>query len=216
MKRLILIVMTLLALAGCKKADKYGRLTDQSVFGYAYLADPFNVTLPSALPSQIIYVNDKVDSTSYVLQTATDAAGRFTFYRPSTNKYVVFSHYIKDGTEYRGSVTRDGSDTANIKLLVMPIYSTAVMLHFQDASTGGLSNLKFRLYTNQAAATVDSTKRAILNTKADSYGNYRLYNMNAGDYWVVAGDTLGTKIIKVNQKVTVTTGKPASQPITLQ
>lgn len=217
MKRIsILIFLAVLAIAACKKADKYGRLTDQAVYGYAYVTDPFGVNLSVALSAQTVYINDKADTTAYVLQTATDAAGRFTFNRPSTGQFTVFAHYIKDGVEYRGSVTRDADKTDSIKLLVLPQYLTALHLHFQDATNGGLSNLNFRLYTNQSAAAADLTKQAFLKGTADTYGNFNTYNINTGDYWVVAKDTIGSAIIGVNQKITVMSKKLTSEQIKLQ
>ncbi|TFF34554.1 hypothetical protein [Mucilaginibacter psychrotolerans] len=185
--------------------NKYANINpDKTINGYVYLQDPFKTNFPVPLAGKTIYFNRGSDTSSYLLQTTTDSGGHFSMTYIGDDNAILFSSFVKDGVVYKGDTIVTAAQLGKaVQLNVLPVYHNGVQLNFKDNSGGLVSGLKFRIYTSTIAASVDSVKYSYLNSKADNSGHYTLFNLNAGDYFVVAKDNIGGVALSANQKITV-------------
>jgi hypothetical protein len=185
--------------------NKYADINpDQIVSGYVYLQDPFKTNFPLPLAGKPIYFNRGSDTSSYLLQTTTDSAGHFSMTYIGKDNSILFTSFVKNGVVYKGDTIVTVAQLGKaVQLNIFPVYHNGVQLNFKDNLGGLVSGLNFRIYTSSVAASVDSVKYSYLDSKADNNGHYTLFNLNAGDYFVVAKDKIGGVSLSANQKITV-------------
>jgi hypothetical protein len=168
--------------------------------GYVYLADTSNYTPPIPLGGQKVYLNNGDDTTTYIAEANTDAAGLFSFLSLRENTpYTLFTRFIKDGIEYRGVVKINGVDNKPLRanLNVYPDYMKGMSVTFTDAHGGSIPNLPFRVYTSYGMANVDSIKYAFADTISDINGQYKRFDVNAIKYYFVSKITVGTSSLQL-------------------
>lgn len=169
--------------------NRYKGIQDHQIYGYAYIKDSLDIQ-PQKPFNGIIYLNRGNDTTNYLFQTSADSVGKFSFQSMGKQQAVIYSRFIKNGTEYVGQIKLDESNSSAIqKLIITPLYNSGISLAF--AKNGLIPKFPFRFYTSKLAATVDSIKFATINDKTDKNGYFIRYNLVAGKYYVVAKEVIG-------------------------
>jgi hypothetical protein len=191
MKRKNILIFTLVCaiFSACDKKSVFDGTA--IVTGYAYSVDSTISNVPQVLKKQVVYLNNRsCDTSTYIYQTTTDSNGYFTFPYLSNNSYTIFSNYFNKIKAFRGMdtvVLLKASVHKPISLFLYPNVQNELILQFKTKTGGSLSKLPFSIYTDSVMAMVDSTKYAFLNSKSDSTGKYRLFNINPTKYYVTSG-----------------------------
>jgi hypothetical protein len=189
---------------GC---NKYKNFEPTELFGYAKVNDPLGKNLPAPLAKVTIYLNTGSDTTNYLFQATTDSTGRFSFPSVTGKDIVIFSRLVKNGTEYFGKISVDSAKKTNapLTLTLVPAYNNGFSLTFTN--NGPMAHVSFRIYGSRLAAVSDSVKYATIKDKTDDFGTYIRYNLLAGNYYIVAADSIGSKKIKVLDSVQIANKK---------
>ncbi|PZF71878.1 hypothetical protein DN068_17645 [Taibaiella soli] len=195
----------MIAFFSCNKYAAYsgtGKIT-----GYIKMIDETTSSIPSPLGAVTVFLhNNKSNVTSsYEYETVTDDAGYFSVSNLDSKASMrVFVRFTKDGVEYASDTTVTVENAGLITMYVRPKYTNGLVLHFSDSTGGSFSNVAFRIYTSGIAASMDSSAYAFINTRSDSDGNYRVFNLQPQIYYIVAKDSFGANLIGVNDTVLIT------------
>ncbi|WP_448635176.1 hypothetical protein [Pedobacter panaciterrae] len=119
LKRHVFIVMLMIMLSAC---NRYKGIEDHQIYGYAYLKDSLDIQ-PQKPFNGIIYLNRGSDTTNYLFQTKTDSLGKFSFQSMGKQAAVIYSRFIKNGTEYVGQIRLDESNNSLTHKLVITPYT---------------------------------------------------------------------------------------------
>jgi hypothetical protein len=192
--RLIVVLgacVSIVAFSCNKEATVNGKVLLQ---GHLYMIDPNGTGLPTPVPGQAVYLNDKRDTPSYIFSIVTDSLGQYAI--PSLEKddhYILFTRWIQNNVLYAGAIAIEPTTQTQpitLNLNAYPDYANGIALTFEDQFGGMLSNQPFRLYTSSVFAAVDSSRYAFVDTMADMNGHFDIYNVVPNTYYLVASDTV--------------------------
>jgi len=216
----IILLFVVVLLMSCEK-DQYQSVSgDVSLTGYVYLADTINNTFPVPLTGQKVYLNLGSDSSTYIYQVTTDAAGKYSFpFLKNDKDYILFMRYINNGIEYEGVKKISGGSNNNIiyaDLTVQAKFTNGLSILFTDVLNGPLPNLPFRLYSSRIAAQYDSVLYAVASTSSDINGRYSKTNIPPLKYYAVASKIIGPLTLRIFDSITVNPTGLARKTMQLQ
>ncbi|MDF2190188.1 hypothetical protein [Paraflavitalea sp. CAU 1676] len=215
-----IILVACISLAACNKYDSFGG--EASLTGYAFLKGAESEDVKTPMADQTIYLNTGNDTSTYVIATKTDKSGYFSFNFVCEDKaYIIFTRYLKDGTEYVGAKKIEGGEFSGDKVVrttleVSPSYLNGMYVQFTDTLGGLLPNLPVRIYRSKVAADVDSVKYAVYDTSTKTTGIIALYNINKGKYYFVGKDSIKGKALRVFDSVEVKDNEIARKTMQLK
>jgi len=196
LKNLIVIVLFSLSFS-CQKHDGlfYG---NGSIQGYVYLQDTSDLSLPSILPDQQIYLNTSLDSNSFLFKTTTNKDGYFVINYLHQDSYYLMTKTLKDSLKYFGvtkEIVLDDNQVNKINIYVFPNITNGMILSVKDSLGGNLTNFTIKIYLSEIAAMNDDTTHVFRKSRTNANGIYKLYNVPSNTYYILAKDKLAGKTI---------------------
>lgn len=201
----IILFLFIVLVTGCDKYDAVNGNTQLT--GYVYQADTINNKFPVPMAAQKIYLNLGTDSSTYIYQATTDAAGKYSIpFLKNDETYVLFTRFMSNGYEYEGVQRIHGgavNDIIYTDLTVHQKFTNGLSVLFTDSLGGPLPGLPFRLYSSRIAAQYDSVIYAVTNTVTDANGRYSKLNTSPAKYYAVASKIIGPVTMRVFDSITV-------------